>query len=160
MAAPVALVTLVVSSGCSPADQGGIALDPESGRPRLELALCDGETVEAVELRTPVTGDWTDRDSAVRTLWRIEADVPRRRASFVVGTVPEGFAEVVPLLTEDLPEELSLTAEMAGDGIAATHGGAFDLVASALVYVGLLVRVVRRGRRVRRELAGTRAPPP
>lgn len=119
----VALASIVLV-GCSPVNQGAVTKDRATGRPALVLALCDGEAVEAVELERRTTrGAAIDEDGV---LWRIEARQPRRITRVVVGKVPSGFVEVVPLETSSLPTDMALRAEMTG-GTAASHGASFEL---------------------------------
>jgi len=87
------------------------------------MALCDGETVLAVELSA-----YTERDdgSVVRnpTLWKIEAGTPSKSTRFVVGETPAGFVVSVPL--SDLPDgDLTLNVTTEG-GYSGFHGEVFD----------------------------------
>lgn len=114
-------VAALALAGCSPLNQGAVELDEATGRPALVLALCEDEVVERVELRDPTVRGNT------RLLWAARADRPRAVERVVVGNVPSGFTEEVPL-AEDLPPRLSLRAEVEG-GLASRHGGSFRLAA-------------------------------
>jgi hypothetical protein len=110
-------------AACSPLDQGAVTLDESTQLPKLVMALCDGEGVEAVRLTT-VHFDGNVYEEG-RALWRIEATKPVPLESVVAGQVPDGFHEVVAL-PERLPGGLLMVAETDG-GTAARQGGEFRM---------------------------------
>jgi hypothetical protein len=108
-------------AGCSPLNQGAVTLNEDSRLPRLVLAFCEGEGVEAVRLTEARIEDGIYDKG--RTLWRIETTAPRPIQTVTAGEVPEGYQEVVPLAT-DLPDNLVMMAENGGSGgVAAEQGG-------------------------------------
>jgi hypothetical protein len=123
-----ALLAMLFLAGCSPLNQGAVTLDEDSRPldedsrlPKLVLAFCEGEGVEAVRLTEARLGNGVYEEG--RTLWRIETTAPRPIPTVTAGEVPEGFQEVVPLAT-DLPDDLVMMVENGGSGgIAAEQGG-------------------------------------
>lgn len=118
----VSLVGLVVVlCGCGPLDQSATMLDERTNMPSLVLALCADERVEAVRLTAVELTDYSYEEG--ETLWLIEADEPQALERFVIGEVPVGFDETIPL-SDNLPDDLALFAETDG-GSARMHGGPF-----------------------------------
>lgn len=104
-AAVVMTLTLVA---CSPNDQGAVTLDAGSKRPMAIVALCDGESVEGVTLSRMERGSRTP-------IWVIRGHVTGDVFRVVVGEIPPGFREEMPLREGDLGGRLGLITD--------THGG-------------------------------------
>jgi hypothetical protein len=90
--------------GCSWGDTDGMTLDAATGRPALLTGLCE-DGVQDVLLRAGAFGE---------VLWHIATDEPAKLDVVVVGEVPDGYREVVPLASE-LPDLMTITA-MTSDG--------------------------------------------
>ena len=112
------LAFVVVSAGCW-ADEVpsmsriGASRSP-SGDLMVEFAGCPGETVESVTLRR------TDESFSEmgEVLWEVEAtNSAATTLSVVVGLVPDGFSEKVPLINDlsaDLPVEVIISSSRVG----------------------------------------------
>jgi len=115
------LVLLLV--GCSPLNQGAVTIDSSLRLPMLVMTFCDGEGVRAVRLSEARLDNGVYEE--VRTLWRVEATRPQAIDTVIAGEVPAGFREVIPL-PADLPDELVMMADNAGDGgMAVEQGGGY-----------------------------------
>ncbi|KAA0235828.1 MAG: hypothetical protein EDR02_03615 [Actinobacteria bacterium] len=115
MARTGVMISLVLFSGCSPRNQGEVFRDPESGRPALFVALCEGEEVEAFEVA--IEG----APQGYGVLWRVERGPTAPTVDEVVlGQVPAGFDEVVGLADSTLTRSVEFNAELRGGGAAET----------------------------------------
>ena len=125
-----------VLAGCSPAHQGAVTLDADSGNPQYVTALCDGEGVSALTLERTDDDGLSGGPGAV--LWRIEARTPQPVTSFVAGEVPDGFTETTALPDGPLPEALEFEADHDGGtgGIQAQSFALDDLAPGTLVQNG------------------------
>ncbi|MGH9139328.1 MAG: hypothetical protein ACRD0G_20145 [Acidimicrobiales bacterium] len=96
----VVVVAALTLTGCTPDTRTGVGVD-ELGVPVLVTALCGGERVEEVVLRTNPLGDVeADRPDDIpqpEVLWRISSAEGSEIDHFTVGVEPPGFVTDVPL---------------------------------------------------------------
>jgi hypothetical protein len=83
-----------------------VTLDERSSLPKAIVALCDDESVESVRLVRLEHGSRTP-------IWRVDGHGTGDIFQVVVGEVPPGFTEVVPL-AHDLAGDLGLITDTAG----------------------------------------------
>lgn len=88
-------VLALVLTACMPTSSIGFTL--RGDEIVVLLNLCDGEQLGELELM--------DADNGTPVLWAIEATDPRSVSEVVIGQVPEGFTETVPLTTDVFSSE-------------------------------------------------------
>lgn len=101
-----------------------------SGEPALAVPLCDGESVEWIEVR-----DTRSEDGEGPVVWRIEARQPSSQMRFITGAQPPVFDETIRLAT--LPNCQVTAAGMTSDGIELIGAVDFDRVEEGKLYVDL-----------------------
>lgn len=85
-------VLALVLTACMPTSSIGFTL--RGDEIVVLLNLCDGEQLGELEL--------LDADNGTPVLWAVETTDPRTVSEVVVGQVPDGFNETVPLTTDPL----------------------------------------------------------
>ncbi len=88
-------VLALVLTACMPTSSIGFTL--RGDEIVVLLNLCDGEQLGELELM--------DADNGTPVLWAIETTDPRDVREVVIGQVPEGFTETVPLTTDVFSSE-------------------------------------------------------
>jgi len=137
MARVVSMVCVVVAAGLTVASCVAMG-DPAvpvaatriSGEAALAVPLCNGESVEWIEVR-----DTRSQDGKGPVEWRLEARQPSSQSRFIIGEQRPAFDEPVPLAT--LPDRQVTAVVMTSDGIELIGAVDFDRVEEGKLYVDM-----------------------
>jgi hypothetical protein len=110
-----------------------VAATRVNGDAALAVPLCDGESVDWIELR-----DTRSQDGEGPAVWRIDATQPSSESTFVVGEQPSGFDETVPLVT--LPDREMTAVVMTSDDVELIGPVDFSAVEEGQLYVDMQQR--------------------
>jgi hypothetical protein len=135
----VARMRVVVAAGLTVAACVGgdpavpVAATRINGEAALAVPLCDGESVDWIELR-----DTRSQDGEGPVAWRIDATRPSWHSTFIIGEPLPDFDETVPLVT--LPDRQMTAVVMTTNDVELIGAVDFDDVEEGKLYVDLQQR--------------------